>query len=121
MHLESFVCSQMISWLSKLPQASQITEQHWEQRSYGGEHATDFSIFMDLAPLDVSEGGEVRLWREDAYFALEEFRNLINVYGPMQGEFEIWASKTRRSTCTVYIVKWPVEEEDQTTKPDSSL
>ena len=102
----------MIQWLEKLPQASKITERHWEQRSYGGEHAAEFSIFMDLAPLDISEGGTNHLWREDAYFALEEFRNLISIFGPMQGEFEIWSAKAKRSTCTIYIVRWPVLENE---------
>lgn len=109
--LAILVCTQMVQWLGKLPQASKITERHWEQRSYGVEHAADFSIFMDLAPLVFSEGGGNYLLREDAYFTLEEFRNLINVYGPMQGVFEIWFAKTKRATCTVYIVQWPVRED----------
>ncbi len=108
--LAILVCTQMILWLGKLPQASKITERHWEQRSYGGELATEFSIFMDLAPLDVPEGVASHLLREDAYFALEEFRNLVSVYGPMQGVFEIWLSETKRATCTVYIVQWPVRQ-----------
>lgn len=109
--LTNLVCTQMIKWLGKLPQASKVTERHWEKRSYGEEHAAEFSIFMHLAPLDFPEGGPNYLLREDAYFALEEFRNLINVYGPMQGEFEIWSSETKRSTCTIYVVQWPVRKD----------
>ena len=108
--LAVLVCTQMILWLGKLPQASKITARHWEQRSYGGQYATEFSIFMDLAPLDVPEGIANHLLREDAYFALEEFRNLVCVYGPMQGVFEIWLSMTKRATCKVYIVQWPVRQ-----------
>ncbi|KAL8734375.1 MAG: hypothetical protein Q9166_001573 [cf. Caloplaca sp. 2 TL-2023] len=85
------VCDKMIAWLSKLPQGSRIETRHWEHKSYGEEHAEEFSIFMDLVPSDVDSGSVYPLDREIAYFAFKEYANMIGIYGAMRGILELHA------------------------------
>lgn len=112
-HLAITVVRQMIAWLLTLPPASELMEPHWEHNAYGDEHATDFSIFLNIKPVqplhphhDFDSGG---LDRELAYFAMEDFCNLIAVYGAFEGIFELWHFKSKRATCTMHIFPWPKE------------
>ena len=92
----------MVVWLGAWTQASTIKEPHWEKRSYGDAHATGFSIFLVLEPV---EAGGVD--RETAFFAMEEFRSLIAVFGAMEGKFEIWSFGLKRSIARMYVFAWP--------------
>ena len=106
--LAKMVCNQMLAWLLSLPQASYIHEEHWESNSYGGIHAIEYSIFMKLAPFRANENlGAGDLDRETAYYAMEEFRNLVTVFGAMQGRFEIWSYGHKRMTGSMHIFEWP--------------
>lgn len=101
----------MIAWLYDLPPASEITESHWEQNSYGDEHATEFSIFLRISPVQppdphhhiVSAG----LDREFAYFAMEDFCSMIAEFGALDGLFELWYFGSRRAVCTMHTFQWP--------------
>lgn len=71
-------------------------------------HAVDYSIFMDLTPSAIPEHQvSSGLDRETAYFAMEEFRRLVALYGAMQGKFEIWSFGHRRSLSTMHVIEWP--------------
>ena len=107
--LTLLVCDQMLEWLQKLPPATVISGRHWEQHSYGESHATEYSIFMSIDPQDTQAERHVgSLDREIAYFAMAEFRNLVELYGALEGVFEIWAYGRKLSTTTIHIFEWPL-------------
>ena len=65
---------------------------------------------MELTPADVHEDPHSDILdRELAYFAMEEYRNMLSVYGAMQGEWELYAVNLKRATIAIYIVEWPPE------------
>lgn len=97
------VCHRMITWVRGLTPTSIVSQQHWERMSFGHEHAEDYSVFMDLAPVG---GG---LDRETTFFALSEYRSLLGVFGAMQGEFEIWSYGRKRISCRMHVFEWPPE------------
>ncbi|KAI4176689.1 MAG: hypothetical protein LQ346_007841 [Caloplaca aetnensis] len=106
------VCTQMIAWLQKLPQGSLIDQRHWEHGSYGeGTYAEGFSIFLDLRPADVrvQDLDVGYLDRELAYFAMEEFRDVVKVFGALEGEFEVHAFGYRRARVAMHILAWPAD------------
>ena len=106
--LAKVVCNQMLAWLLFLPQASYIHEEHWESNSYGGIHAIEYSIFMEMAPIKANENLRANeIDRETAYYAMEEFCNLVAVFGAMQGNFEFWSYGHKRMTGTMHIFEWP--------------
>ena len=45
--------------------------------------------------------------REMAFFAVEEFRGLVAVFGAMEGEFEIWAYEYPRARVVMHTWQWP--------------
>lgn len=106
------VCDQMMAWLMKLPGGAVISNDHWESRSYGEYHATEYSVFMSLDPANKHrDRQEDSLDREIAFFAIEEFRKALAVHGAMEGEFEIWAYGHKRSTSVFHTFKWPANDE----------
>ncbi|KAI4272782.1 MAG: hypothetical protein L6R38_006521 [Xanthoria sp. 2 TBL-2021] len=82
----------MIEWLKQLPQGSLIDKRHWEHKSYGDSHvAEEFTVFLDLNPPDVhTDHHSGYLDREQAYFAFQEFRELIALYGAMKDAMYGW-------------------------------
>ncbi|KAL9010675.1 MAG: hypothetical protein Q9173_004416 [Seirophora scorigena] len=99
------VCARMTTWITTLPHGTPIDEPHWEKESYGEVHAREFTIWMQLVPKDTS--GPVKLDRELAYFAMNEYCNLVAVYGAMRGEFEFWGFDTVLAVTVIYIMQWP--------------
>ncbi|KAG7004374.1 hypothetical protein G7Y79_00026g059580 [Physcia stellaris] len=103
------VCKQMLGYILKVPMGSFLTDAHWEHQSYGdSHHAEDFSIWMQLVPSTVADRQARVLDRELAYFALQEFQDLVAVFGAMEGEFEIWAYEFRRARVTMHTWQWPI-------------
>ena len=103
------VCSQMIAWLKTLPQGSLIDQRHWEHKSYGvAQVAEEFSIFLDLDPPNVRADPSTHyLDRDLAYFAFQEYRHSIAVFGAMKGEFELHAHNFLRAKAAMHIFRWP--------------
>ncbi|KAL8960476.1 MAG: hypothetical protein Q9193_002825 [Seirophora villosa] len=99
------VCARMTTWITTLPHGSAINEPHWEKESYGEVHAREFTIWMQLVPKDTS--GRVKLDRELAYFAMNEYCNLVAVYGAMRGEFEFWGFETVLAVTVIHVIQWP--------------
>ncbi|KAL8823797.1 MAG: hypothetical protein Q9191_005539 [Dirinaria sp. TL-2023a] len=107
--LAVLVCDQMLRWLKQLAPAAIISDRHWEHQSLGDLYAADYSIFMNLVPLNTHQDRHAdSLDRETAYFAMKEFCYLVSHFGAMEGEFEIWAYDFKLSISRVYIFKWPV-------------
>ena len=103
------VCKQMLGYILKAPMGSFLTDAHWEHQSYGdSHHAEDFSIWMQLVPSTVADRQARVLDRELAYFALQEFQDLVAVFGAMEGEFEIWAYEFQRARVTMHTWQWPI-------------
>ncbi|KAL8708375.1 MAG: hypothetical protein Q9220_006756 [cf. Caloplaca sp. 1 TL-2023] len=100
------VCRRMTSWMMRLPPTTIITENHWEKESYGELYATEFTVFMELQP-EYMHDSALKLDRELAYFATDEFCALVGAYGAMQGEFEYWGFGKRLSTTVIHVFKWP--------------
>ncbi|KAL8866654.1 MAG: hypothetical protein Q9198_008807 [Flavoplaca austrocitrina] len=103
------VCTRMIEWLQRLPPGSLIDKRHWEQQSYGpGPVAEEFSIFLDLNPPDVhTDHDSGYLDREQAYFALLQFKTLVADFGAMTGAFEVHVLGFRRAVCKMHVFTWP--------------
>ncbi|KAI4193564.1 MAG: hypothetical protein LQ348_002836 [Seirophora lacunosa] len=99
------VCARMTTWITTLPHGSAIDEPHWEKESYGEVHAREFTIWMQLVPKDTS--GRVKLDRELAYFAMNEYCNLVAVYGAMRGEFEYRGFETVLAVTVIHVIQWP--------------
>ncbi|KAI4107156.1 MAG: hypothetical protein LQ345_007157 [Seirophora villosa] len=99
------VCTRMTTWITSLPHSSPIEEPHWEKESYGEVHAREFTIWMQLVPKDTT--GLVKLDRELAYFAMNEYCNLVAVYGAMRGEFEFWGFETVLAVTVIHVIQWP--------------
>lgn len=49
--------------------------------------------------------------RELAYFALQEFREVVGLYGAMEGRFELHALGFRRAECAMHLFGWPGDGE----------
>ncbi|KAL8941823.1 MAG: hypothetical protein Q9216_002023 [Gyalolechia sp. 2 TL-2023] len=107
--LASRVCRQMTNWIARQPRGSILGEPHWEKDAYGETHAVELTIWMKLVPDDMSHS-PLKLEREMAFFAMEEYCDLVGVYGAMQGEFEYWAWGHRMAVTNIYIWQWPQSE-----------
>lgn len=94
----------MVTWVRSLPPTSMVNQRHWEHMSLGHDHAEEYSVFMDLAPVDSG------LDRETTYFALWELCSLVGLFGAMQGEWEIWSYGIKSMTGRMNVFEWPPPE-----------
>ncbi|KAL8820389.1 MAG: hypothetical protein Q9223_001379 [Gallowayella weberi] len=103
------VCSQMIAWLLHLPQRSHISKGHQEKKSFGeSPFAEEFSIFIDLIPRYApGDSGEHSLDRELAYFAFEQLKEEIALFGALHGAMELYSFGFQRGTIIISVFHWP--------------
>ncbi|KAI4243981.1 MAG: hypothetical protein L6R40_003192 [Gallowayella cf. fulva] len=110
------VCCQMIEWLRGLRPGDLIDRPHWEHKSYGqGPHAEELSIWMGLVPPpDVRTDLHTHyLDRELAYFALQELKIMLEIFGALQGQLELHAFGLKRAEIVMHVFNWPPDVKEE--------